>query len=77
MPNPYGEFVPDHLSPSGYRWKRHGEHPVTQMMPIVPSSPPPTREQGEDDDLVEYTFNGLRDDDLDFEQPSQSPAWTP
>lgn len=39
MPNPYGQFVPDSLSPSGYRWQRHGEQPATAMLPTVPPAP--------------------------------------
>jgi hypothetical protein len=73
VPNPYGQFVPDPLSPSGFRWQRHGEHPPTQMLPAIPPAP----ELGENDDLVRRTFNGLRADDLALEQPPQSPAWTP
>lgn len=35
MPTPYGEFVPDPLSPSGYRWKRHDEPEPTGLLPAV------------------------------------------
>jgi hypothetical protein len=35
MPNPYGEFVPDPLAPSGFRWRRHDEQPATTMLPTV------------------------------------------
>jgi hypothetical protein len=41
VPNPYGQFVPDPLAPSGYRWARHGEQPATSMLPIVQPTPQP------------------------------------
>ena len=75
MTNAYGEWVPDPLSPSGFRWRDHDEPEPTSMLPVVPPSPTPRA--GENDDLVERTFNGLRDDDLALEQPPQSPAWRP
>lgn len=80
MTNPHGRWVPDPLTPSGYRWARHGEQPATTMLPTVQPSPRPREEPaeaGENDGLVERTFNGLRPDDLELEQPPQSPAWTP
>jgi len=33
--NPYGEHVPDPLSPSGYRWQRYDEQPATTMLPTI------------------------------------------
>jgi hypothetical protein len=30
-----GRWVPDKLSPSGFRWQRTGEQPVTTMLPTV------------------------------------------
>lgn len=35
MANPYGRWVPDSLSASGFRWQRHDEVPATQMLPII------------------------------------------
>jgi hypothetical protein len=35
MVNPYGRWVPDSLSPSGFRWRRHDESPATTMLPII------------------------------------------
>lgn len=36
-----------------------------------------TAERGQDDELVERTYNGLRAADLDLDQPPQSPAREP
>jgi hypothetical protein len=50
--------------------------PVTSMLPAVRPTPYP-RTDGENDHLVEATFNGLRPDDLALRQPPQSPEWIP
>lgn len=63
---PYFRYDPDAPSP--------GRNPaLTQILPVVG----PESGAGENDDLVERTDNGLRPDDLDLEQPPQSPAWEP
>lgn len=35
MTNPFGEFVPDPLHPSGFRWKRYDEPEPTGLLPSV------------------------------------------
>jgi hypothetical protein len=84
----YGEWVPDSLAPSGFRWKRHGEQPATSMLPIgAPHDEPEQLPADPDqDDLSEY------DADPDLEivpteklgpldeviiQPPQDPDWRP
>lgn len=47
-----------------------GRDPATTMLPAITTA-------GINDHLVQRTFNGLRDDDLALEQPSQWPGWTP
>lgn len=67
MPNPYGEWTPDPLAPSGYRWRRHDEQPATTMLPAVT----PNR-------TVEYaghTDHQLEHDDLDVVEPDQLPSY--
>lgn len=69
-------WVEDPREPSGWRWDRDapaGDPTPTEIFnPIAPVPQP-----GENDALVERTYNGLRADDLDLQQPPQSPAWTP
>lgn len=84
MPTPYGEFVPDPLSPSGYRWKRHDEPEPTGLLPAVEQPAQMPAVHPEQDDLSAY------DDDPDLEivpteklglldevliQPPQEPDW--
>ena len=46
MSNAYGEWVPDQLSPSGFRWRDHDEPEPTSMLPIVKPSPVPRGDVG-------------------------------
>jgi hypothetical protein len=45
--NVHGRWVPDPLSPSGFRWQRHGEQPATTMLPTVPPATPDERDERE------------------------------
>lgn len=67
MSNPYGQWVPDELAPSGMRWARHGEQPATSMLPSVapalvgdvgdwidPNAPDPTPDEITDPDHPDY-----------------------
>ena len=40
--NPYGQWVPDQLSPSGFRWRDHDEADPTSMLPVVEPVTPDT-----------------------------------
>ena len=46
MSNPYGQWVPDPLAPSGFRWQRRDEQPPTSMLPITPKPTPHPRAPG-------------------------------
>lgn len=61
MPNPYGQFVPDPLSPSGYRWQRHGEQPATAMLPPVT---PHTGGTVRYDEFEDHQLSAVDQDDL-------------
>ncbi|HLU95208.1 MAG TPA: hypothetical protein VKZ89_00055 [Thermobifida alba] len=89
MSNPIGEFVPDPLAPSGYRWKRHDEPEPTGLLPIVetpmqlPAVNPSPRDEQEDlshlDEAAGPLVNTdkLADVDEVLVQPPQAPDWIP
>jgi len=77
-----GEHEHDDRPATSYWFDPHDDartNPIAYL-PADPAAEPVEPEQtdrGEDDHLVQYTFNGLRPDDLNLDQPSQSPSWEP
>jgi hypothetical protein len=83
---PLGRWVPDKLSPSGFRWQRYDEQPPTNMLPMTPElNALHGDEEDEQEDLSHLDqsagelVNTEKLGPLDevLVQPSQDPSWHP